>query len=464
MVTKPFTESSVSQVGSTWGVRLNHDWHKSFQSPSSSKEPPLWLRGFYREDWQNKRGVVVWDDSTQKVEVLPVGEALELLANLRQNEKWQIEGIAITQRFKRRKSIEQPERKRSRKKRIQDEPFEPAPESKPVYEDVEEERIRLSSKAGVEFFTFLQEHETLLTQMAEKDEKHKEAVMRELWAMGFRMARKNEVAQIDFSARPLSWIHNAELHTWVCDLSPNRGTVKLGQNGWYWEISIEQPDQFERSGPIFVKMEEALAWTEQELLTLQKAASEETESVKVIPPPKPRMDLTAFQIDAATLEPERITYRVVMELEHIPDDFKTMEMSFGKIVRYAEEFPSPRRVSRELQIDSAQATVEWPAGIHSRWYLINSTATYFQENVAAAQAQQLWDQSGIQRLYKEGKIKQARYGYEEVETYYCTWLGGLDDPEKPWGKPETRAEHMASRAMDETIIHALDVDRFRENL
>jgi hypothetical protein len=105
-----------------------------------------------------------------------------------------------------------------------------------------------------------------------------------------------------------------------------------------------------------------------------------------------------------------------------------------------------------------------PQGPNDGWNLIHSTAIYYQEYVAAAQAQQLWNASGIQRLYKEGKIQQARYGIEEVETYYCRWPGGLDDPEKPWTKEQTRAEHMASRAMEQTITHALDVDRFKESL
>jgi hypothetical protein len=52
----------------------------------------------------------------------------------------------------------------------------------------------------------------------------------------------------------------------------------------------------------------------------------------------------------------------------------------------------------------------------------------------------------------------------EVETDYCAWLGSLGDPGRPWSKPESREEHMASWAMQETLAYALDVDGFREYL
>jgi|GEM_PF-1151801 len=458
----PVVENPVSETKQKWGVRLNHDWRSSLQSPSSSKEPPAWLRGLLNKDWEIERGLVVWDDASQKMEVLRAESALELLQKLRISDDWKSEGIAIKVRFRRHILTEQPTPKRSRKKQVQDAPPASAPQSKPTYEDVEEERLRLPAEAGAEVFAFLQEHEALLKEMAEEDEKKANEAFLGAWQILFRSAHEQEATKIDFSARPLQWMHDAVLNTWVCDSAPNRGTVKIDERGWFWESSIEQPDHFKRSGPAFVKMEEALAWTEQELLAIQKAASEETEPTEPSPPLKPRMDLTPYQIDPASLEPERITYRVFIELEHEPEGFKAMEMSFGKMFRYDEDYPTPKQVGRELQIDSVEATVEWPGRIENKWYFINSTAVYFQEPVAAAQAQRLWDQSTLKRLHAAGKIKRARYGIEEVETGFVTWLGAFENPEDPLPKPKTRAEHMANWAMRETLTHALDVDGYRE--
>jgi hypothetical protein len=88
-------------------------------------------------------------------------------------------------------------------------------------------------------------------------------------------------------------------------------------------------------------------------------------------------------------------------------------------------------------------------------------ATYLQEPVAAAQAQQLWDQSVIPDKFREQKVIRARYGYEEVETGYCTWLGVCKNQEKMWSRSESRTEHMTQKAMRETLLRALDVNGWR---
>ena len=87
--------------------------------------------------------------------------------------------------------------------------------------------------------------------------------------------------------------------------------------------------------------------------------------------------------------------------------------------------------------------------------------TYLQESVAAAAAQRLWDQSSILERFREQKLIRARYGYEEVETGYRTWLGECRNQDKPWANPASRTELMAHQAMRETLLHALDVNGWR---
>jgi hypothetical protein len=50
---------------------------------------------------------------------------------------------------------------------------------------------------------------------------------------------------------------------------------------WEWQGCIEQPDRFKRSGPFFRQHEQALNWTEQELLALQSATVETSHVVQV---------------------------------------------------------------------------------------------------------------------------------------------------------------------------------------
>ena len=92
------------------------------------------------------------------------------------------------------------------------------------------------------------------------------------------------------------------------------------------------------------------------------------------PPAKPKMDLSPYLIDPAALEPDRISYRVLIEVEHEPDFFKTMEFSPGEIFRYDEEYPTPRRLGGELNIDPSKATIDWPGGFKGSTYLIYSKA------------------------------------------------------------------------------------------
>lgn len=162
------------------------------------------------------------------------------------------------------------------------------------------------------------------------------------------------------------------------------------------------------------------------------------------------------------LEPAHITYRVIIYLERVPGHFKTMEISFGRLMQYDKEYPSLWKIAEELKLDESMIKFEQPAGMNFGWYVLYSTATYYEEPVARAQAQKLWDATAIQRLYKEGKVTRARYGIEEVETGFCAWLGGLEDSEHPWEQPEMRTEHMANWAKEEMITYALDVVRFRE--
>ncbi len=114
----------------------------------------------------------------------------------------------------------------------------------------------------------------------------------------------------------------------------------------------------------------------------------------------------------------------------------------------------------QLEISPAQVEVERPSEVLG-WYLIRSAVTYPQESVAAAAAQKLWEASAVLKRFRERKVICARYGYEEVETGYPIWLGECHTPEKPWPKSTSRAEHMAERAMRETLMHALDVNGWR---
>ncbi len=199
----------------------------------------------------------------------------------------------------------------------------------------------------------------------------------------------------------------------------------------------------------FISLEEAVAWVEQKIPELraqeiewkrnwEREWAEEQERIAALP----KKDLTSFRIDPADSEPEQITYRAILEVEYVPYSSKTREISFGQKQHYDEEFYTPTMLAGQLRLSPAQVDVDMPVEVMG-WYYIRSAATYLQEAVATAAAQKLWDQSAVLEQFREQKVIRARYGYEEVETRYRTWLGECHNQEKPWSKSEPRAEHLA---------------------
>lgn len=456
-------EISTEQNKPSWGAQINIIESGRRNARTIPPGCPEWAKPT-DEAW-HRRGVVVWNNTTQKMKALYASEALEILENLRTTDDWKVKGITFIQRAIYIKSSEEPKRKHPGKKR--EEP-ESAPQgSEPIRETVEKEAAHLEPDAAMEFFEWLQAQEATLRRMAEEDKEQNSKILYEIYSLLLLGRHEIEGKEIDISARPLPWVREAERLEWVCNLPPDQGTVQLTENGWFWRGGIKRPDRVMHWSPRFLKLEEAFAWVEQEFVATKFAIQEvQAAKTEVVSPNATisKIDLSPYWIDAAVLESERITYQAIIELEYTPFDFKTIEMSFGEFLRYDERFITPERLARELRMDTAHVIVEQPLGSNNKWYQILSRVIYYQEPVAAAQAQKLWDQSSIVQGYRDGKVVRALYGFREVETGYCVWLGGCEDPNNPWPKPKSRSEYMADCAMGETLIHALDIDGFRARI
>jgi hypothetical protein len=170
------------------------------------------------------------------------------------------------------------------------------------------------------------------------------------------------------------------------------------------------------------------------------------------------MDLTQYRISPAALEPDRITYRLLIDIESDPHRCETIPPLSGGTMRYNEGYASPAQLISQVRLDPDQWVVEQPLGLQDGWYRFRSAVTYYQELIAQQQAQQQWDQSLIVSQFQAGKVVRARYGVEEAETGYAAWMGGCEKPNCPWPKPDTRVEHMSDLAMRQTLTNALDVE------
>jgi hypothetical protein len=409
----------------------------------------------------------VWDHATQHIGTLLAGEALELLKNLDTSDEWRINGIPIVERHKNEFSLgEEARPKRSRKKKGA-EP-KPAPEeikSPPKF--YEKERVRLYGSSAQEFFLYLRDNETQLRQMADQEAVLQRQVDDFLFPIQMRLIHDAELNKFDGTARSFSWECQKTPPKLVCNVPPDRGTITLSEDNMWWLPVIERPGHAKDDYHRFLLLEQAVAWIEQTMPEFhaqdeerkKKQEREEAEEEAQIGA-LPRKDLTLYWINPTDLEPERITYRAIIEIEYLHYSAKMREISFGEKQYYDEEYYTPTMLADQLKLSPAQVEVKRPYDFMG-WYFIRSAVTYLQESVAATAAQRLWDQSSILERFREQKLIRARYGYEEVETGYRTWLGECQNQDKPWAKQTSRAEHMAHQAMRETLLHALDVNGWR---
>jgi hypothetical protein len=141
---------------------------------------------------------------------------------------------------------------------------------------------------------------------------------------------------------------------------------------------------------------------------------------------------------------------------------RKQEISFGEFWLFDTKYFTPAQLARELRIDPRQAEVH-QLDPEMDVYRIFSRGTFSDAPAAAAQARQIWDQSAMVERFAEKKVERARYGYQELETEYCVWLGWLEQKPWPhWTHQESRPAYMKDRAMAETLSHALDLNGYRK--
>lgn len=443
----------------SWGAYINDTGYRSRPIP----EPCLtWATPADKSAWE-ERGVVIWSNQAQRVEVLSANHALQLLDYMRTEDTWQREGIPITRREVRLVIEDTRKKKRGRKKdKAPSEVEEKASEPGTVLA----ERFRLSPDQSTEFLRILETNESVLRQMADEDEKKESEALRQVYSFLLKGVRESEASEIDFSARSFTWEKDAHSTTWICDRPPNRGSVVLAEGNLFWQGCIEQPARFKHWSPYQAKLEEALTWVEQQLEAAEQEASEPKEEGKRHQVPiaeliaQKREELIEYWVDPTALEPERITYQAIINLDYAPYDYKTMEMSFGEKFSYDKEFASPTQLASELQLDPQLDVEQRFDGL----YTLVSRVTYYREDIAVAQAQRFWEESSIVQQHRAGKVIRAQYGYVEVEPGYQVIIGACESPDQPYPPEKSREEHLAWLGLGKTLEYALDVEGYRSYL
>jgi len=448
---------------STWGIRFNE--YPNYQHIGKGQKPegcPEWLESNQFQTWQ-KQGLIIWNNTDRKIESLHGTEALELLNALVSQDAWKSSGVSIT-RLVHRIELDLP----SRKKRKKGEP-EPTVE-KPKGEDVYEEIIHLPPEAGYELIELLESKKQIIIQMAEHEKKHVQESLGRVYDLLFELSHKEELKKFDFKTRSFEWQHDGDTRI-TCRYQTAEGRIWLAEDKLFWNTCVKREGHVGNSHR-FIKFIEAVDWVEKEIVNLanEPGAKEEGGILSEDEIKTNRMRLKTklingpYWIDAAQMEPQRITFKVLIDLETKPDSYKSFESICGDTYKIADRYPTPGKLANDIHLDVGHFQISQMLGDNSEHFRFASLTTYYQETSAAEQAQQVWNQSRILQLFKTGEIVRGRFGYQEVETRYITLLGACGQTDHVWHEEENRSEFMESKALRESLSFALDVNDYRDFL
>lgn len=450
-------------TGTTWGIRFNElpDYRRvgKRQKPEGC---PEWLESRHFHNWQ-EQGLIIWNNIDRKLETLNGTESLKLLSELVSQDVWKSSGVSITRLFH-RFELKLP----SRKKRKKGEPELEA--EKPKGEDVYEEIVHLPPEAGYELIELLESKKQIIIQMAEQEKKRAQEALGRVYDFLFELSHNKELKEFDFRARSFDWQHDGDARM-ICRYQTAEGRIWLAENKFFWNTCVKREGHV-GSSHHFVKFAEAVDWVEKEIVNLANEPDVKKEEgilsdeellanrvrlrTKLINGP--------YWIDATRMEPQRITYKVLIDLEAKPVSYKTFETICGDTYKYAERYPTPVKLAADIHLDAGHFQISQMLGDNSEHFRFTSLTNYYQETSAAEQAQKDWNQSRILQLFKTGEIVRGQFGYQEVETGYITLLGACGQTDHVWREEENRGEFMERKALRESLSFALDVNDYRDFL
>lgn len=447
----------------TWGIRFNE--FPDYRRVGKGQKPegcPEWLESHQFNVWQ-EQGLTIWNNINRKLEVLNGIESLKLLRELNSQGNWKSNGVSIS-RLVHRFELNLPSRKKRKK-------GEPEPEvEKSKGEDVHEEIIHLPPEAGYELIKLLESKKQIITQMSEQEKKRAQEALGRVYDFLFDISHKNEIKEFEFKTRSFEWQQDSDTRM-ICRYQTAEGRIWLAENKFFWNTCVKREGHVGNSHH-FVKFVEAVDWVEKEIVNLANKPDVKKEegilSEEKIKATRIRLKAKLlngpYWINAVQMEPQRITYKVLIDLEAKPISHKTFETTCGDTYKYAERYSTPIKLATDIHLDTGQFQIYQMLGENSEHFRFTSLTNYYQETLAAEQAPKVWNQSRILQLFKSGEIVRGRFGYQEVETGYITLLGACGQTDHVWHEEENRSEFMERKALRESLSFALDVNDYRDFL
>ncbi|MBL8080912.1 MAG: hypothetical protein JNM55_23265 [Anaerolineales bacterium] len=447
----------------TWGIRFNE--YPNYQRFHKSNKPegcPEWLESRHFHNWQDQ-GLIIWNNINRNIETLNGTESLKLLSELVSQEAWKSDGVSVT-RLVHRFEINLPSGKKRKKGELESDI------EKPKGEDVYEEILHLPPEAGYELIELLEAKKQSITQMAEQEEKRIQEAWRQVWDLLFELSHEKEMKEFDFKARSFEWQSDG-VSRMICRYQTAEGGVWLAKDKLFWNTCVKREGHVGNSH-YFVKFVDATDWVEKEIVNLAnepdvkndgRILSEEEIKANHIRL-KTKLINGPYWIDAARMEPQRITYKVLIDLDAKPISYKSFETICGDTYKFADRYPTPGKLANDIHLDIGHFQIDQMLGENSEYFRFTSLTNYFQEASVAEQAQKVWNQSRILQQFKTGEIVRGRFGYQEVETEYITLLGVCGPADHVWQEEKNRSEFMERKALRESLSFALDVNDYRDFL
>jgi len=447
----------------TWGIRFNeYPNYQRFQKGNKPEGCPKWLESRHFHNWQ-EQGLIIWNNIDRKIETLNGTESLKLLSELVSQDTWKSNGVSVT-RLVHRIELNPPSRKKRKK-------GEPEPEvERPKGEDVYEEIIHLPLEAGYELIELLESRKQSITQMAEQEKKRVQEAWKQVWNLLLEISHEKELKEFDFKSTSFEW-ESDDSSRMICHYLTAEGRVWLAKDKLFWNTCVKR-EGYVGNSHYFVKFVDAVDWVEKEIVELANKPDVKKEgrilSDEEIKANRNRLKAKLingpYWIDVARMEPQRITFKVLIDLDTKPISYKSFETVCGDTYKFADRYPTPSKLANDINLDASHFQIDQTLGDNSEYFRFTSLTNYYQETSAAEQAQKVWNQSRILQLFKTGEIVRGQFGYQEVETGYITLLGACGQAGHVWREEENRGEFMERKALRESLSFALDIKDYRDFL
>lgn len=447
----------------SWGMRFNE--RPDYQRVPKGKKPvgcPEWLESHQIPIWQ-EQGLIIWNNIDKKIENLRGAEVMRLISELTTQDTWKSNGVSVT-RLVHRIELNLPSRKKQKKGKT-----EPVVE-RPKGEDVYEEILHLPPEAGYELIELLGSKKQFITHMAEQEKKRAQEALGRVWDFLFELSHKKEMQEFDFKARSFDW-QSDSVSRMICRHQTAEGRIWLAEDKLFWNTCVKREGHIGNSHH-FIKFVEAVDWVEKEIVNLANEqdmkkegrilSDEEINANRVRL--KTKLINGPYWIDAAQMEPQRITYKVLIDLEAKPISYKSFETICGDTYKFADRYPTPGTLAKDINLDVSHFQIDQILGDNSEFFRFTSLTNYYQEASAVEQAQKDWNQSRILQQFKTGEIVRGRFGYQEVETRFIILLGACGQTDQVWEEEKNRGEFMELKSLRKSLSYALNVNDYRDFL